>query len=205
MDSPCTWLKALESVAIIVAAVGALVGIDAWRREIRGRRRFELAEEVLALFYEARDRIAFMRSIFGTEGEGSSRQANPNELPETKQALDRAYVLFERYQSSQQTFSRLHALRYRFMSVFDPSSGKPFDDLRVVLNELFVAARMLGLLWDPSKQHFRTEVDRQRHEAHLTQYLPVFWAMTTEKDVIAERVDGIIAQIEGICGPILGR
>lgn len=41
-------------MAVIIAAVTA-VGFSQWRRDIAGRRKIELAEEVLALFYESKD------------------------------------------------------------------------------------------------------------------------------------------------------
>ena len=63
-------LDVLESLALIIAAVIAAFGINAWRREHVGKKRAELAEETLALFYEAQDVInAARRSQFGYANE----------------------------------------------------------------------------------------------------------------------------------------
>jgi hypothetical protein len=73
MDKLKLVLDIVQSIGVIVAACTAIYGIGAWRREHEGRRRYELAEDVLASFYEARDRIASIRSVFGFESESSSR------------------------------------------------------------------------------------------------------------------------------------
>ena len=39
-----------QSISITLAGLFAIYGFDAWRREFVGKRRMELAEEVLALF-----------------------------------------------------------------------------------------------------------------------------------------------------------
>lgn len=43
------WLEVLTQISILVA----IYGINAWRREYVGKRQLELAEDSLALFYEA--------------------------------------------------------------------------------------------------------------------------------------------------------
>jgi hypothetical protein len=94
------FIKILESLAVFTASIAAIFGINSWRREIRGRKRYELAEEVLALFYEAKERISAIRSIFGNVEEGNSRKPNPNETPDEQKALNAAYVIIERDRKS---------------------------------------------------------------------------------------------------------
>jgi len=45
------WLEIINPISIIVAAGVAVYGVNAWRREHVGKRRRELAEDTLALFY----------------------------------------------------------------------------------------------------------------------------------------------------------
>ncbi len=47
----------ITAVSVAIAALAFVVGVNAWRREFVGKRRIELAENVLALFYEAQDAI----------------------------------------------------------------------------------------------------------------------------------------------------
>lgn len=44
----------IKNIGLIVAAVTAIYGINAWRREFRGKKQYELAEEVLTLRYDCR-------------------------------------------------------------------------------------------------------------------------------------------------------
>lgn len=42
----------LQAISIILACWAVIAGIDAWKREFIGKRRIELAESLLAKFYE---------------------------------------------------------------------------------------------------------------------------------------------------------
>ena len=110
-----------QSVSIITASVFAIYGLDAWRREFVWKRQADLAEEVLALFYQARDVITEIRSPIQTPEEGRSRIPDPNEKPEDKDALDQAYRLVERLNRHSDLFARIHAL-----CIYSwPSTGRP--------------------------------------------------------------------------------
>ena len=124
----------IQSCAVIGASFVAIYGINAWRVEFVGKRRIELAEEVLVLFYQARDAIASMRNPMGYIGEGETRKPGPNETSEQKDDLNQAFVLIERYNKHIDAFSRLHALRYRFILQFGADASKPFDDLNRLVN-----------------------------------------------------------------------
>ena len=56
-----TWIEIVKQISIILGIGVAFYGIDSWRREHTGKRRIELAEDALALFYEAVDAIKHMR------------------------------------------------------------------------------------------------------------------------------------------------
>lgn len=198
------WIQIVESLAVIAAALVAIYGISSWRREMKGRKEYELAEEVLALFYEAKDRISAIRSPLGRSDEGKSRQTSPEESPEEKDAFDRAYVVFERYQKHQETFNRLHMLRYRFMALFGREKAKPFDDINKIITKITTAAGILGHYWARlSKTHL--PMNEKKYENLIKQiekYRSVIW-LGFEPDPIAPKVDKLIEEIEKTCEPIL--
>jgi len=196
------WTQFFQNVSVIVAALVAIFGIDAWRREYVGKRRMELAEEVLALFYQARDVIRSVRSPVGFSGEGETRKAGADESPEKKEALDRAYVVIERYNRHLDLFARLHALRYRFMAQVGKADSKPFDDLNQVLSEIFLAARRLGRDWSREDRHFISEADRITFYKKIRESEAVFWS-GEESDPIEPRVEALVTQIELTCQRIL--
>lgn len=193
-------ISLIRDLSVLLAAWTAIYGIDSWRREFRGKRDIELAEEVLALFYEARDAIASIRSPLGYEGEGNSRKAAPNETPEQKKARDRAFVVFERYGKYSELFSRLHASRYRFMARFGRDRARPFDEIRKALNAIFISAQMLSDLWARGSW-FSSPEHEQRHEEQRQRHESVFWQIG--EDEVTSQVDVAVAEIEATCSAII--
>lgn len=59
------WIETLaiviQAVAIASASVVGIRGLNTWQREMVARRRADLAEHTLTLFYRARDTIAYIR------------------------------------------------------------------------------------------------------------------------------------------------
>src|SRR5271169_357821 len=106
-------VQILQSVSVIFACLSIILGVDAWRREYIGKRKIELAEDVLTLFYQARDAIRRIRNPFGHQGEGQSRKPGEYETPEQKEFRDNAHAAFERYEKERDVFNKLDVIRYR--------------------------------------------------------------------------------------------
>lgn len=107
-----------ESIAIIGACWAIISGVGAWKREFIGKRKIELAEEVLASFFEVKDAIATIRNPFSSSDEGKSRQRGDHETKEDAELLDRGYIVFERYEAKKEIFVHFYTLKYRFMASF---------------------------------------------------------------------------------------
>ena len=195
----------LASISLIIAAWTVIIGVNAWRREYVGKRRLELAEEVLALFYEARDVISYIRNPFSFSGEGSTREAAPNESPEEKRINDQAYVVFERYNKRQELFNKIYSIRYRYMARFGKDSAKPFDDLNKIVHEIFASARRLSYYWKQQGQRdWKNDEEFQRHLKEMQKYEAIFWEMNADEDLIVPRVNAVISDIEAQCIKVIG-
>ena len=199
----------LESISVIATCISIILGVHAWRREYIGKRKIELAEDALTHFYQARDAVRRIRSPFGYSGEGKSRKSSEYERPEEKETLDRAYVVFERFEKERELFTGLEVMRYRFMARFGSDAGKPFDVLRSAINEIFGAANMLGgVYW---QRQGRVQMSPQEFEKHLEQmqkFEAIFWedyckALGKDEDPINKAVNVAIAALEQICRPII--
>jgi hypothetical protein len=192
-------LEIINTVAIITASGVAIYGINAWKKEFSGKRKIELAEEVLALFYEARDAISAIRSPFGFQGEGSTRKPQENETPREKNARDRAYVVYERFEKRQEVFNKLHSKRYQFMARFGNEKAKPFEDFRIIVIEIQISASQLEEIWSEVTfdQYDRDTLKKERkeHESIIRQH--------GKNDIIDTRVEKIISDIEKVCRPII--
>ena len=187
----------ITAISVVIAALSFVAGISAWKREFVGKRRIELAESVLALFYEAEDAIREIRSPFAGLDEGKTRQRGQNESEEVSSLLDQAYVVFERYQKREQLFSQLKATRYRFMAAFGADASKPWGELDGAVRKILVAARMLGTYYWPRQGRVAMSEDEfKRHLEEMHRHEAVFWSVGD--DEIAESVHAAISQVEEI-------
>ena len=194
----------LQSVSIILACLTIILGVDAWRQEFIGKRKIELAEDVLTRFYEAKDAIERIRSPFSYSGEGSERKKSPNEGAEASELLDQAYVVFVRYEKEQELFNRLHALRYQVMARIGLAAAQPFEDIRRIVNEIFASARILGSYYWPRQGRVRmSDEEFKKHLEEMHRHEAVFWAGFDSNDPIALQVEKVISDIEAVCRPVL--
>ena len=193
-----------QSVSIVLASLFVIYGLDEWRREFVWKRRVDLAEEALALFYQARDAISAIRSPSGYVGEGRSRQPGPDEAPEDKEALDHAYSLIERYQQHSELFAKIGALRYRFMAQHGEAAAAPFNEMIQIVNELILSARRMSRLVTRRARRI-AESDPVRFEQFGKEQQEVVATFYEgfENDPIALRVQRAVAALELMCRGVM--
>lgn len=193
--------EGLKQIGILVAAWVAVYGIDSWRREHNGKRRLELAEDSLALFYEAADAIKHLRAPFSLSSETADIERGEGESDGEFEARKRASVVFVRYNVHQELFNKLHAMRYRFMAQIGKEESKPFDDLHQIINEIMSAARILARLW--ARDHFHTDEQWENHRKTIEKHEAIFWEGLAEDDPINPRVAVVIDEIEATCKSVI--
>jgi hypothetical protein len=187
------------AVTALAAAVGAYVGIrglNRWQAEMMGRRRTELAEEVLAGFYQARDIVAAIRSPAGYAGESADRKAPPNESEHVKRDRDAAFVPIARYQTHQAFFSELFAKRYRMRAIFGVAADGPFNALDRCVREILASANtLMGMAGRQGAENEDAQKFRREREA-------VIWS-GFDPDKLASRVEAAVKEMEQLCQPLL--
>jgi hypothetical protein len=178
--------------AAIFAAHQGVRALGAWRDEAVGKRKIEIAEQVLADFYEAHDIINGARLPVAFEGEGSTRPKSEGESEGRKRRMDSYYVVLERLSRREEFFARLFARRYRFVTLFGLEAGKPFNELFAIRNDLMLTVNFLvGDLAD-----MLTHEERRRMEAKIG------WG-DPKDDPIREKLDRVVQTVEQICRPII--
>ena len=194
-------LEALKQISIIIAMCVAIYGIDSWRREHIGKRQIELAEDTLALFYEAEDAIKHLRHPVAYSHESQVVIRGDHEPEEKYNARKNAYVVFYRYNSYQELFNKIHASRYRFMAQIGKKEARPFDDLRLIVNEIKQSAKVLSRLW--AREKFVTNDKWKEHLEKVNKYEAIFWDELEENDPINCKVYKVIEDIETTCKSII--
>lgn len=193
------FLDWLDSVAVIIASGVAIWGINAWRREHVGKRRIDLAEETLALFYEARDVINAARSVLGfdteyREAEKIQREASGNESG-PQEVLIVTYRLYRR----NDLFARIRTLRYRFAAAFGNRAATPFYELVRLKSEVIVAERRLAEL----RRERRSTGEAAARLAQVSQLSDVVELGGVDSDPTTQRLNRIVERIEHVCGPVI--
>lgn len=185
--------------ALAVAGV-AVWGINAWRREQLGKRRAELAEDVLALFYEAERAMHSIRSFLGHTDEGKTRTRSENESEQVAKILDDAYVIIERYNAHAELFSKIRAMHFRFMALFGRDAARPFEELREIENDLFSAAKRYAVFGRRLlEMDGRKAKSADAYLAGMKESQAVFWEDSHDPDPINRKLEALIATIEDTC------
>jgi len=194
-------MNVLNQISLFIGIWVAIYSIDAWRREHVGRRRMELAEDTLALFYEAADAIRHIRSPVGYGHETERVERAERESDEQFEARKTASVVFYRYDQHRELFNRIHATRYRFLALFGAEAAKPFEELHEVTRKIIVAARLLAHDW--GRSYFRDEAQEEQHSQRVRDQEAIFWEGMAEYDPIAPKMEELIRDIEITCRGVL--
>jgi hypothetical protein len=189
----------LESIAVIIAAIAAIWGINSWRREMKGKREYQLAEETLVLFYEAAERIRFIRAPFSRPDENKPPTTSENSDYDTQDSYGPVNVFFNRYESHRECFDRLHALRFRFKALLGNDNIGPFEEIEAVLNEIRDSVYEFSVTYPDKESRQGKEFIEEKRKLNNVIYAGY------GEDIIAQRISSAIAQIENICGPILSK
>lgn len=192
-------IKAVAPIFTASAAVAATVigykGLTKWQTELLGKRKVELAEEVLSGFYQMRDIMSAIRSPGGFVGEGESRKAAENEAPEMKIKLDQQFVTIERYNRHIEFFAGLQAKRYRMRALFGPAAEQAFVLINEAIAKVITAARMRGMRvaqqWTTLDPKLSIELDH------------AVWEAGGENDIVSAKINEAVKLIESVCRPIL--
>lgn len=198
-----TELFTLAQAGAVISACWAIIsGIGAWKREFIGKRQIELAEQVLAKFFEIKDAIAMIRSPFSRSDEGSSRKRSEHESRETSDLLDRGYIVFERYSTKESAFADFNTLKYRFMASFGAESEQIFTDTTTILNTIFVSAQMLGThYWQRQGRVPMEPEEGKQHLQEMQRHQQIFWDHVTDDDEIRKKLALVQLRLDAIVKP----
>jgi hypothetical protein len=168
-------------------------GLEKWRAETIGKRKAELAEDVIADFYEAREIILEARIPGSTlADEGNSRPKKEDETPEETKQYNAYYSVIERLSKKGEFFARLQARKYRIIAHFGVKAAKPYDELGEILREIRVAVHML----------IATHRQMPDRETQFRQWLTTIYC-GADGDDIPKRLDAIVTAIEETCRPAI--
>jgi len=192
-----TAANVIEAIAVTAAGVAAVWGLTTWRKEMTARRCAELAEQTLAMFYEARDLLTWVRSPGSFASEGESRQPQSNESGDDARHKNALYVPIERLSRNAEFWGRFEAARYPFMAVFGEEAAAPFQTMRKAKNHVSISAGMLLRTYGRVNEE-RPERQQQREKWERD----IGWGFT-DVDELALQIDDAVSAIESVCRPAI--
>lgn len=184
-------LSAVEALAVISASIAAIVGINAWRREAKWKRKAEVAEEVLLAFYNVQSVFEVIRSPLVTS----------DELP--PEGADRlksdASVTYKRYQANVDAFNALRTFRWKYRIVFPKADEAPFEEVEVLLRKILSSSYMLGAVVWPRQGTDLPEEQFQKHLKEMHELESWHWRIDDERDPFKLRFEKALRQVEAAC------
>lgn len=189
----------LQGLAVTGASVAAVLGINAWKREHLGKRRIELAEEVLVNLYKAQEVLERIRQPHFQPGEGSTRIGHVDETERERELYNTAFIIMERYNKNIETFKPIYALQYKFKAVFGPEDYKVFEEFKSVfwtIREAFIQRANLLKERDQIGESSQKLLD---WEELWRVNARIYEASDGGDDPIARQIANVIAKVEKIC------
>lgn len=205
-DIALTWLVAKAPIATgfaaLVAATVAVRGYHKWQAETIGKRKIELAEEILAGFYNCREVIAWARFPGSVGGEGETRPGRSGsvETEAGQRWRDMYYWPIERLHAERDLFNGMQARKFRAMATFGRDRGKDFEDLKKRHAQIMSAAATLVRM---TRADGSSEGETKRWE-DIIGWCDDVDANGNVIDPFAAQVDELVTRVEAFYGGILG-
>jgi hypothetical protein len=190
-------LETIRDLSILGTALVVIYGITSWRWESKAKKKRELAEETLTLFYEAEDALKIIRYPGSYGIQGSTRKPSLNENLRQKEARDTAYILVDRYLKFKKLFNRIHSMRHRFAVQFGKQSAEPFDELHKLVRNILSSAMRLAEIWAKDEDDIPQE-EREKYYYRRERYESIFWE-GSEDDDVNKIFKSIITRMENTC------
>jgi len=190
---------ALQALAILVTAIFATRGLHAWRGQLVGKRKFEIAEETLLAAYKVKNAMSYVRNPGAFSGEGGTRpRSDAESADDLARAKDVYFVPLERMQKTSGDFAEFEKQRLLCQVHFGADAIRPFDAILGARHTVAVAARMListagDRLVQPG---FREQLKGQIWESYSSEG-------DVSKDSITKSVVDAVTEIEAMCRPYL--
>ncbi|RWD31309.1 MAG: hypothetical protein EOS22_04610 [Mesorhizobium sp.] len=199
-DTP-SLLSSLQTIATIIATGGgtyiAFAGLRTWKSEMKGRRDIELCQHVIALFYEAEEKVRDLRQPMAYPAvESAERPKREGESDAEGRLRDTLYVPIARWRSQRDFWKEFFSYKFRMKALFGQYGAEPFAKVDEALKEFVVAANMRyesirGDRKEPEDPDLRKEFDA------------ALWGHPSASDKIAPLMHSAIASMEDVCIPIV--
>lgn len=194
-----TWAEGLGAIASLIGSIAALVGVffavrkyGEWRRELHGRRKFRLAEQVLLAAHEFAETLRATRSrgytlVLSREtGETDTLKLADARQAEYEARLDRMWRMYR----------RLQIARSRARALLGEEAASELEALATLGAGLAITARQ----YFPDERRWVANQDEERHQSLQEEHRELFGE---DGDDFSKRVAAALGKIESRFRPFV--
>lgn len=150
LQSPLGWI------------VTTVFGLGLWRYQMIGKRRYEVAEQVLQATGKVVSALRFARGRVAFAGEGKTRPLEPNETKYETERRNALYVPIERLVKNTSVFDDLAKLVDLCAAHFGEDAAKPLSTLLSVQVQIAQTAYLLIDMTEDHELHTKEERETMR-------------------------------------------
>ena len=156
----------ITALSALTVAVIATLGLQTWKKELKGRTEYELARRLLRAVYKTRDAIRLVRNPFMSAGEISQslQQANieVDQHDERFGAITQGSVYQTRWKKVQDAFTELQLDTFEAEVIWGQEASEKMRPLRKNVSTLFANIQIyLKHIEEPSRYTLDTETRQE--------------------------------------------
>lgn len=187
----------VQAVSIAVTAVFAVISLRAWRTQLIGKRRFEIAEQAIVAIYKAKEALEWIRSPASFGGESAERPRHDRESEGEARLRDAYFVPFKRIKDTSADFAELTKVRLLCRAYFGDEIVKKIEVLFQALTQVRVSAKML---YDSVGED---TVTLARQVEFYIDCKRQIWATGDGKDKLTASINDAVKELDAILSPHL--
>lgn len=203
-----TFFQAVQALSVVIGIGISLRALNQWKSEHLGKKTIDMAEELLILFYQARDAIREIRFPDITAVDLERVERMPNEPLDVYKSRLYAVHLLNRLHHRAEVFQRLESERFRFMARFGGDIESQFTSVMSIYAEIKKAAMQI-------QHEIANEIEKRFTENREIRYETVAARISEEtkiakEDLASETPDRLeqklsetVKAVEDICRPII--
>jgi hypothetical protein len=137
----------ITGLSALTAAIIAILGLQAWKKQLKGKTEYELAQKFLRAVYKIRETLASVRNPFQSAAEISQamKEANIEELPVNDSRYrprSEMAVYQKRFQKVTEAFLELESIMLEAETLWGEGVREYIKALRNHTANLFLAIQM---------------------------------------------------------------
>ncbi len=192
----------ITGLSAFTAAVIAIMGLQAWKKQLKGKTEYELAQRLLRATYKVREAFSWVRNPFQSAAETSNAmkesniEGDPINNPKVH-AQSEGAVYEKRWQRVQEAFVELESVSIEAEAIWGQSARDNFKPLQTCASTLAVNI----------KKHLRNIEKQPRNfdpnEEEKIDNIIYGFAGDSENNFFSKEINTAISKIEDFLRPRL--